>query len=154
LPTLQPNSNHCFICGVENPVGLKLTFYETAPGEVTANLVLPAHYQGYPGMAHGGIVAAMLDEVAGRAFMGSPEQPNFMYTAKLEVRYRQHVPVEKPLRLVGRVGKRRHRLSTAYGALYDESGTLLAECDSLLVDVPEEVLQQVDLEALGWKVQE
>lgn len=154
MPTLQPNSNHCFICGVENPVGLKLTFYETAPGEVTANLVLPAHYQGYPGMAHGGIVAAMLDEVAGRAFMGSPEQPNFMYTAKLEVRYRQHVPVEKPLRLVGRAGKRRHRLSTAYGALYDKSGTLLAECDSLLVDVPEEVLQQVDLEALGWKVQE
>jgi len=32
---LQPNSRHCFVCGLENEHGLHLRFYETAEGEVT-----------------------------------------------------------------------------------------------------------------------
>ena len=100
----QPNSRHCFVCGVENPIGLHLKFYETAPGEVTADLNLPNIYQGYPGIVHGGIIAAMLDEAAGRAHMGPVEAPRFMFTAKLDVRYRKNVPVGQPLRLVGKAG--------------------------------------------------
>ena len=55
----QPGSKHCFVCGRENPVGLKMDFYLTAPGEVQANLTVPAQYEGYPGVVHGGIVAAI-----------------------------------------------------------------------------------------------
>jgi uncharacterized protein (TIGR00369 family) len=148
----QPNSRHCFVCGVANPVGLHLRFYETAPGEVTVECTLPEQYQGYPGVAHGGIVAAMLDEVSGRSYMGNAESPRFMFTARLEVRYRKNVPVGQPLRLVGKVGKDRGRMATASGAIYDQQGDLLAECETLLVDVPSEILENADLEALGWKV--
>lgn len=70
MPNRQPNSRHCFVCGVENPHGLHLTFKQTAPDEVTVEYTVPEHFQGYPGVVHGGIVAAMLDEVAGRAHMG------------------------------------------------------------------------------------
>lgn len=152
MSTPQPNSRQCFVCGVANPVGLKLHFFETAPGEVTAECTLPEQYQGYPGVAHGGIVAAMLDEVSGRAFMRSGDKPRFMYTARLEVRYRQNVPVGKPIRVVGKRGKDRGRMATASGAIYDEAGNLLAECQSLLVDVPANSLQSLDLKAVGWKV--
>ena len=100
----QPNSRHCFVCGIANPVGLHLRFYETAPGEVTVECTLPEQYQGYPGVVHGGIVAAMLDEVSGRSYMGNGESPRFMFTARLEVRYRKNVPVGQPLRLVGKAG--------------------------------------------------
>ncbi len=72
---LQPNSQHCFVCGVSNPFGLHLRFFETAPDEVTAYVTLPDHFQGYPGITHGGIIAAMLDEVAGRSHMGAGENP-------------------------------------------------------------------------------
>lgn len=151
MRSLQPNSKQCFVCGLENPVGLHLRFYRSGPGEVQAEVILERNYQGYPGIAHGGVVASMLDEAAGRAFMDE-EQPRFMFTARLDVRYRKNVPIGQPLRLVGRAGKDRGRMATANSALYSAEGVLLAEAEALLVEVPDEMLASVDLEALGWKV--
>jgi acyl-coenzyme A thioesterase PaaI-like protein len=152
LYSLQPNSRNCFVCGLENPFGLHLRFYTTAPGEVSVDYTVPAHYQGYPGVVHGGVVAAMLDEATGRVFMGDPDAPRFMYTARLSIRYRKNVPVETPLKLVGRAGKNKGRTATASGAIYGPDGELLAEAEALLVDVPAGVVDTVDLETLGWKV--
>jgi acyl-coenzyme A thioesterase PaaI-like protein len=147
----QPNSKLCFVCGISNPAGLHLSFYETGPGEVTAEYTVPDRFQGYLGVVHGGIVAAMLDEVAGRAHMGG-DPPRFMYTARLEIRYRKNVPVNVPLRLVGTAGKSKRRTACATAAIYDPEGSLLAEAEALLVDIPEQVLKDFDLETLGWKV--
>jgi acyl-coenzyme A thioesterase PaaI-like protein len=152
LQNIQPSSKHCFVCGVANPFGLHLTFIETAPGEVTCDCSMPENFQSYPGIVHGGVVSAMLDEVSGRALMGPNDNPRFMFTAKLEVHFHKNVPIGRPLHLVGKAGKSRSRVATATGYVYDLEGTLLAECESLLVDIPKDVVDGVDLEALGWKV--
>lgn len=144
----QPNSYNCFVCGVSNPIGLNLRFYMTGPGEVTTEYTVPEDYEGYPGVVHGGIVAAMLDEVCGRAHMvGDP--PRFMYTARLEVRYRKNVPIKQPLRVVGRINKSKSRSATSKGEIYGPDDTILAEAEALLIDLPQEF---TDLEGLGWKV--
>lgn len=148
---LQPNSRHCFVCGMRNPHGLQMRFYESDPGEVIAEFTVPERFQGYPGIVHGGIVAAMLDEVTSRAQMGS-EPTRFMYTARLEVRFRKNVPIGVPLRLIGRAVKSKSRTATSKGMIYSPDGEVLAEAEALLVDLPEEVLASADLEALGWKV--
>lgn len=149
----QPNSRHCFVCGLENPFGLQLKFFRTGPAEVTTEYTVPERYQGYPGVVHGGVVAAMLDEVVGRALMGEdPEGTRFMYTARLTVRYRKHVPVGRPLRIVGRVTKEKTRSALASASIFDAEDEILAEAEGLLVDVPESVLGNADLEALGWQV--
>ncbi len=151
--SLQPNSRHCFVCGLENPFGLGLRFFQTDEDEVTATYIVPERYQGYPGVVHGGIVAAMLDEASGRALMGTdPETARFMYTARLEVKYRQNVPVGEPLRLVGKVVKNKRRTAVAQAFIYDQNEKVLAEAEALLVEVPAEVLQSIDVDALGWKV--
>lgn len=154
MHNLQPNSRHCFVCGLENSFGLHLRFYTTAPGEVMVEYTVPEHYQGYPGVVHGGIVAAMLDEVVGRVFMDDLARPRFMYTARLEIRYRKNVPVGKPLKVVGRAGKNKGRTATATGVIYGPDGEPLAEAQALLIDLPAGVVNMVDLEALGWKVYE
>ena len=148
---LQPNSSHCFVCGMSNPFGLHLRFFEMEPGHVTAEITIPDNYQGYPGVVHGGVVAAMLDEAAGRAHMGG-DPPRFLFTARLEIRYRQNVPIGKLLRLEGVAGKSRSRTAASTAQIRDEAGQLLAEADALLVDVPDGIVSSVDLEALGWKV--
>ncbi|MFM8321795.1 MAG: PaaI family thioesterase [Chloroflexota bacterium] len=148
----QPNSRHCFVCGVDNPVGLKLNFYITAPGEITAEIVVPEPYQGYPGITHGGIIAAMLDEAAGRSQMGEPDAPRFMYTARLNVQYRKNVPTGTPLKLVGRAGAIKKRVAEATSAIYHPDGTLLAEAEAVLVDIPADKIPLDDLDQLGWKV--
>lgn len=149
----QPNSHYCFVCGVANPCGLHLTFYASGPGESIADYTVAEQYQGYPGVVHGGIVAAMLDEAAGRSHMGTDSQkPRFMYTAKLEIRYRKNVPVGQPLRVVGKAGATKGKLATATSAIYDQQGALLAEAEALLVDMPTNALDGINLEELGWKV--
>ncbi len=147
----QPNSLRCFVCGVSNPFGLHLRFYETTPGEVCAEYTVPEQYQGYPGIVHGGVVAAMLDEISGRSLMGG-DPPRFMFTARLDIHYRKNVPVGVPLKLVGRAGKRKNRSAAATGEIYGPDGTLLAQADALMVDVPSTVVTAIDLKALGWKV--
>jgi acyl-coenzyme A thioesterase PaaI-like protein len=149
---LQPNSRHCFICGLENPVGLRLRIYQTEPGIIETTYTAPDHFQGYPGVLHGGIVASILDEISGRAQMGDPSEPRFMFTGKLEVKYRKNVPIGKPLKIVGKAGKSKGKMAEGWAGIYDENGTLLAEATTLLIDVPEETLDSANLEELGWKV--
>ena len=147
----QPNSNHCFVCGRQNPFGLHLIFHETAPGEVTVEYTVPEQFQGYPGVVHGGVVAAMLDEVIGRTHMGG-FPPRFMFTARLDIRYRKNVPVGKPLRIIGHAINSRERTATASGQIFGPEGELLAEADGMLVNVPEGLVENVDLETIGWMV--
>lgn len=152
MSSRQPNSRHCFVCGVANPVGLHLHFEEPNPGEVISEVTLPDHFQGYPGIAHGGIIAAMLDETGGRTHMGTSDATRFSFTIRLDVRYRKNVPVGQPLRLVGKAGERKGRKAEATSAIYAMDGTLLAEADVVLMDVPQRMFQEVDLSALGWRV--
>lgn len=144
----------CFICGLENPVGLHLHIYETEPGVVQTTYVAPDHFQGYPGVLHGGIVASIIDEISGRALMGSdPMDPRFMFTAKLEVKYRQNVPIGKPLKIIGKAVKAKARAAEAWAGIYDaETDELLAEGTTLLMNVPVEQFDKSRLDELGWKV--
>jgi acyl-coenzyme A thioesterase PaaI-like protein len=153
-PKRQPNSRNCFICGMENPVGLHLHIFETALGEVESIYIAPEHFQGYPGVLHGGIVAALIDEISGRAQMGSdPLDPRFMFTAKLEVKYRKNVPIGRQLKIIGKAGKSRAKSAEAWAGIYDaETGELLAEGNTLLINVPDEQFDRSRLDELGWKI--
>lgn len=144
----------CFICGLENPVGLHLHIYEMEPGIVQTTYIAPEHFQGYPGVLHGGIVASIIDEISGRALMGDdPIDPRFMFTAKLEVKYRQNVPIGKRLKIIGKAVKARARSAEAWAGIYDaETDELLAEGTTLLMNVPVEQFDKSRLDELGWKV--
>lgn len=85
MKTKQPNSKMCFICGLENPMGLYLHIYELESGVVETSYIAPEHFQGYPGVLYGGIVAALIDEIAERTHMDSnANDSRFMFTAIFE----------------------------------------------------------------------
>ena len=143
----------CFICGMENPVGLHLHIYETGPGVVETTYIAPEHFQGYPGVLHGGIVGAIIDEISGRALMGGdPMNPRFMFTARLEVKYRKNVPIGRPLKIIGKAVKSKSRSAEAWAGIYEaETGELLAEGSTLLMNVPADQIDTAQLSELGWK---
>jgi acyl-coenzyme A thioesterase PaaI-like protein len=137
----QASARNCFICGVENLNGLQIKFYQQEPGKVVANYSVPARFEGYPGIVHGGVVSAMLDEVAGRAFItGDP--PRFMVTAKLSVRFRKPVPIEQPLQLFGFIKEDKGRMAVAAGEIRDLENNLLAEAEVILANMPAEVIEE------------
>src|SRR5574341_947368 len=141
----QPNSHHCFVCGLQNPVGLKLTFYDDGVDQVRCEYSKPAEYQGYPGVAHGGIVAAILDEAVGRVAMIG-DHNHFLMTVKMEIKYRQPVPVETPLVILGKKVRIRGRLGQATGEIRLPDGRVAAEADITLAHLPDEFRIEGDLE--------
>lgn len=147
----QPNSLNCFVCGLRNPVGLKLSFYETGPHEVIATFHPGPDYEGFPGVLHGGIIAALLDEAGQRASLIG-DHNHFMVTAKLEVKYRAPTPLNQPLTLVGQRLKTRGRLVTAHAELRLPGGAVTAEAEIALAEPPTGVVPADHLEALGWRV--
>ncbi len=150
-PNLQPNSNDCFICGRANPYGLYMKFYDNGRDEVVSTYTVPDAYQSYPGIVHGGVVAAMLDEVVGRvAIIG--DHHHFMFSVTLQVKYRHPVPLQTPLLIRGRIVRLRGRLGKAVGEVIQRDGLVVAESQMTLADVPPEMLAQADLEGLGWRL--
>lgn len=148
----QPSARYCFVCGVENPLGLKVHFDDNGIDTVLARCTVDEMYQSYPGIVHGGVVAALLDETAGRTVM-IPDPNRFMFTGKMAIKYRQPVPVETELLLVGKLVKSHSRMAQAHGEIRLPDGTVAAEADVTMVSVPDGVLpQEVDFDMIGWKV--
>ncbi len=114
----------CFACGKDNPIGLKLKFDLTDKEYSTIFTPGPEH-QSYDGRMHGGIISTLLDEVMAGFVHKSTGLDAF--TARLEVRYRQGVPIGSPLKAVGSITKQKGRLYETKGELFLADGTLAAE---------------------------
>ena len=151
----QPSSRSCFVCGRDNPVGLHVR-WDNHPdvGEVHATVSIPAHFNGYPGVAHGGIVAALLDEAAGRSILLDGDFDQLMVTAKLEVRYHQPAPTETPLLLVGRLDRGGNQHAEARAELRLPDGSVAARATVLLARPPAEISGRWQAERPYWKVDE
>ncbi len=143
-------SDCCFVCGRENPAGLKMEFYELEPGVVESKLKVPHDYGGYPGVVHGGVITAMLDECSGRAAQTGPN--DFMFTSEIKVRFRKNVPTDEIIVVTGTFLRRRNQVAFAHGEIRNESGDLLAESDGVFVDVPKEKLREIGQYDHEWKV--
>jgi uncharacterized protein (TIGR00369 family) len=147
----QPNSDMCFVCGRNNPVGLNLQFSDNGKDEVFSDYTVADRYQSYPGIVHGGILASMLDEVVGRvAIIG--DHHHFMVSVKLQVLYRHPVPVETPLKIRGQIVRLRGRLGKAQGEIILPDGKIACEAAITLADVPAEILSKTSHKLLGWHI--
>ncbi len=147
----QPNSRMCFICGLENPAGLHLHFYDNGQDEVVADFTVAPHHQSYPGIVHGGVIASILDEAGGRT-AAIDDHNRFFVTASLQVRYRQPVPLGTPLRAVGKLLKRHGRKAQAHAEIQTLEGTVLAEAELLLLDAPPGLISASNWDQVGWRV--
>jgi len=151
MKTKLPNASHCFVCGVENQLGLQMYFYVNEERHVESQFVIAEHFQGYPGVAHGGIVATILDETLARSLMAD-DPDRFLFTGRLTTRYRKPTPVGQPLRAVGVVIKDRGRMAECASFLYDMNGELLAQAEGLMINLPPEMPHPNSFEGMSWKV--
>jgi len=149
----QPNSRTCFLCGRQNDVGLKLSWYNDLEAQqIRATVTIPEHFNGYPGFVHGGIVAALIDETAGRALLLDGDYNDLMVTLKLEVKYRHPTPTGQPLTLIGWVIKRSANRAKVAAQLLLADGTVTAEGQAIVIRPPQEFLRRWEPEKPYWRV--
>ena len=128
--TLQPSSRMCFICGVENPVGLKLRIYEIEPGMVESRYTAPPHFQGYPGILHGGIIATLLDAAMTNCLFAH----GFVcLTGELKVRYYHPVNIGKAAHTHAWLERSAHRLHYLRAEL-EQDGVIKAAASSKFLE--------------------
>ncbi len=150
----QPSSRTCFLCGRENDFALKIDWYSDPENEeVVADFSIPEHFNGYPGIAHGGIVSAVLDETAGRAILLNGFEDNFTVTMKLEVTFRKPTPTQSPLKAVGRILETRTGVWKVGSEIRLPDGQVTAECVAYVVRPPAEVDKKIKEETPHWYVE-
>jgi uncharacterized protein (TIGR00369 family) len=147
----QATSTNCFVCGVENPAGLHMHFYNTSPGVVEADYTVSEQFNGYPGIVHGGIIASMLDEAMGRVFM-EDDPTRFMVTGEMKIRYRKPVQVNTALKITGRKVKDTGRIGSATGEIIGPDGEVLVTGEIIVFNKPGPKLSEDELADMGWKV--
>lgn len=124
----------CFACGEEQPHGLRMRVRAGEGVSVHAEFTVTEAHQGAPGLAHGGVLAAALDEALGCL--------NWLtrvvsVTGHLETDYRRPVPVGATLHLTawtdGVAGRKIY--CSAEGRLDGPDGPVAVRASSIYISV-------------------
>jgi acyl-coenzyme A thioesterase PaaI-like protein len=100
-----PGDGGCFGCSPSNPAGLQLRFRRQGE-RILSRYTIADRFHGAPGVAHGGIVATLLDEISCAAVNLLTDR--WVMTGELTVRYERPCPVEEPLEIVAAISDRAH----------------------------------------------
>ena len=123
----------CVVSGSANPMGIA-TSMRREGDEAVARVTLGPAFEGAPGRAHGGVVAALVDDVMGYV-LNILETPAF--TGELKVRYNAPTPVGVEIEFRGRLRERTgRRLHIDAEATHD--GRTIATGQGLFIAIPVE----------------
>lgn len=130
IPRFELAPHNCFACGTLNEHGLHLTLH-VEPARSWTDVVLDRRFEGWDGIAHGGIICTILDEVMAWALVGAD---NWGLTARLSVDFRRPVEIGRPIRADGWITRSRRRVVDTAGRIVDpETGTELATASAVYV---------------------
>jgi uncharacterized protein (TIGR00369 family) len=127
LKYLPPRSDgRCFVCGPDNPIGLKMKFY-TDETTVMSRITIPEDLCGWNNIAHGGILSALLDEVMSWAAIYFFKK--LILTKSITVNFIKPVFVGHELKVIGKVRELvSEREAIMEGSIYHD-GTLCSSSE-------------------------
>ena len=124
----------CVVSGDANPMGLDIQFFREGD-EAVSHAVLGPAFEGAPNRAHGGVVAAVFDDLMGFVLTIN-ESP--AYTAELTVRYKRPTPVGEDIEFRARLVDRRGRRLKIEAEATAAAGTKIATAAGLFITIPRE----------------
>jgi uncharacterized protein (TIGR00369 family) len=130
---LQLQKNYCFVCGKDNPDGMRLRFiYDEERDCFVCRFRLSKRYTGPPAHSHGGIIAAILDEAMGKV---NKLRHVVALTSQITVNYLKPVPLRQPLRVESREVKVKGRKHINMAEILNEKGEVLARSQGLFIAI-------------------
>lgn len=126
--------DECVVSGPANPMGIGMQVRRVEDHAV-ADVTFGAAFEGAPRRAHGGAVAAVMDDIMGYVLM---LQRTPAYTGRLSISYRAPTPVETRLVADAWMEARDGRKLALRATLSDPDGELIAEGEGLFIAIPPE----------------
>lgn len=139
--------HHCYGCGMKNPEGLHIDF-EIDGRRVNGRFTPRATHQGWPGLTHGGIAAAALDEAMGWAMYAAGA---WAMTARMEVKYRKPLTLGEEVTVSAEVTRDRGRRLEAEAEIRDAEGHIRAQAAGIFIRMPEQTGTDIDTSYFGAK---
>ncbi|MCX6113268.1 MAG: PaaI family thioesterase [Proteobacteria bacterium] len=141
------NSKDCFVCGKNNPIGLKLCYKKMGDGVIEAEFTPHKDFIGFAGILHGGIISSVLDDAMDWAlYLGTDK---WYVTVKIAVEFKKSGTVEKPLKVrawvVNKDGdpyhldlgsKKTSKVLHARAELLDEDNEVIASSEGKFFQLP------------------
>jgi uncharacterized protein (TIGR00369 family) len=109
-------------------------FYAEVDGSVAASVLIDARQEGPPGYAHGGALAALLDEAMGAAVWYSGVR---VAAVHLTFDYKRAVPLGVQARITGHIRRREGRKVFTDGAILLPDGAVAVTASGIFVDAPQ-----------------
>ncbi len=125
------DDHYCFICGKDNPIGLKAEF-SMEDDEYVTYVSFPKELQGFSNVVHGGIISTLMDEVMARY---AHEKFDGAVTGEMTVRYLRPMPVEKKMRFAGRIDEVKGRKVLTSARATDDDGTVYSKATGIMIKV-------------------
>lgn len=125
---LRPTDHlrHSALSGSSNPIAPPVRMWTAEDGSTEGEVRFGAAYEGPPGHVHGGLLAAMFDELLGRS------QGSAGFTGRLTVTYRRPTPLHRDLTLRGWYEREEGRKRWIKGTCHLD-GVLLCEAEGLFI---------------------
>jgi acyl-coenzyme A thioesterase PaaI-like protein len=125
-----PQFPDCFVCGSDNPKGLRMSFRKDGDG-VVAPFTPDAMHCGFSGIVHGGIIASLLDEALVWACW--IRTGRFGVTGKFSIRYLESLPAGTLCLVRGRLVQDRRKLWDVESWLEGATGEVFARAEGVMV---------------------
>jgi uncharacterized protein (TIGR00369 family) len=125
--------NNCFVCGPDNPEGMRLKFtLDEARQTFICRFRLGKRYTGPPAHCHGGIIASILDDAMGKV---NKLRHVIALTREMTVEYLKPVPLYQPLRVEGREIKVQGRTHINAAEILNENNEVLARSRAIFIAI-------------------
>ena len=118
-----PWTKSCFVCGQDNPRGLRLKS-KVEHGKVVLDYTPRESDLGWKSAVHGGIAATLLDEVMTWTAIIAVRHP--CVAAEMTVRFKRPIAVGRPIRAEARPDEVKSRMVLASATLSDDQGLVVA----------------------------
>ena len=133
---VKMQKNNCFVCGQDNPQGMRLKFILDEPRQTfVCRFRLSKRYTGPPGHCHGDIIASILDDAMGKV---NKLHHVVALTREMTIEYLKPVPLHKPLRVEGREIKKRGRTHVNAAEILNEKNEVLARSRGIFIAIDPE----------------
>ncbi|MDQ6825717.1 MAG: PaaI family thioesterase [Candidatus Eremiobacteraeota bacterium] len=107
-----------------------MRFEPAGDGTVVASVTVNEEFQGWKGVAHGGIAMALLDEAMAHAALTAGHRG---VTASMTTRFRKAVPVAQALTVSASIARIRRNVLFVTAQLRDRDAHVLAEAEGSFV---------------------
>ncbi|MEW6685814.1 MAG: PaaI family thioesterase [Candidatus Edwardsbacteria bacterium] len=123
------NHSHCYVCDLDNPLGLRVAF-RLENGKAVGQFIPQPEHQSFDEITHGGILSALLDAAMNRILLFHSIKAK---TARLKVRFKKEAKIGDPLTVFGELVRVKKLSAITKGEVRDSQNNTVTQGEAIFI---------------------